>query len=158
MDAPAAARSLAVIMKQVDSMRTLFEPAPPAARGGAQPDSGAKPRAAAPKVSRTVANRAADNLDQARGIVTNWYRYYDGYDPMFSWWVKSPYARLDSALTRYARTLRERVVGIPTAARWRHGGGGGGGGPAAGGRQSTTVPSSAIRSAPKDSRKISRTR
>ena len=115
MDAPVAARSLAVIMKQVDSTRTLFEPAPPAARGGAQPDSGAKPRAATPKVSRTVANRAADNLDQARGIVTNWYRYYDGYDPMFSWWVKSPYSKLDSALARYARTLRERVVGIPTA-------------------------------------------
>ncbi|MDB4888383.1 MAG: hypothetical protein JWL61_238 [Gemmatimonadetes bacterium] len=121
MDPTAAARSLAVIMRQVDSMRTLFDPAPPA-RG----DS-AKPRAAAPKVSRTVANRAADNLDQARAIVTNWYRYYDGYDPMFSWWVKSPYAKLDSSLMRYARTLRERVVGIPpavlTAAAARGGGG-----------------------------------
>src|SRR5207248_717677 len=63
-----------------------------------------------------VANRAADNVDQVRAIVTTWYRYYDGYDPMFSWWVKSPYAKLDSALTRYARTLRERVVGIPAQA------------------------------------------
>ncbi|MEP6729108.1 MAG: DUF885 family protein, partial [bacterium] len=105
----AAARSLAVVMRQVDSMRTLFEPAP------ARADSMGKPRAAAPKVSRTVANRAADNIDQSRAIVTNWYRYYDGYDPMFSWWVKSPYSKLDSALNRYARTLRERVVGIPPA-------------------------------------------
>jgi hypothetical protein len=109
MDPTAAARSLAAIMRQVDSMRTLFEPATQA-RG----DS-AKPRAAAPKVSRTVANRAADNLDLARATVTNWYRYYDGYDPMFSWWVKSPYTKLDSSLNRYARTLRERVVGIPAA-------------------------------------------
>jgi uncharacterized protein (DUF885 family) len=111
VDPTAAARALAAIMRQVDSMRTLLEPQPQAARG----DSSAKPRAAAPKVSRTVANRAADNLDQARAIVTNWYRYYDGYDPMFSWWVKSPYTKLDSSLTRYARTLRERIVGIPPA-------------------------------------------
>ena len=127
----AAARSLAQVMRQVDSMRTLFEPASAAVRG----DSTAKPRVAAPKVSRTVANRAADNLDQVRGIVTNWYRYYDGYDPLFSWWVKSPYTKLDSALTRYARTLRERVVGIPpavlaaNAARSGAGGAGAGAGP-----------------------------
>jgi Bacterial protein of unknown function (DUF885) len=114
LDPAVAARTLAVVMRQVDSMRTLFEPPASAARG-AIADSMAKPRVVPPKVSRTVANRAADNLDQARGVVTNWYRYYDGYDPMFSWWVKSPYGKLDSALTRYARTLRERVVGIPPA-------------------------------------------
>jgi hypothetical protein len=114
VDPAVSARTLAVVMRQVDSMRTLFEPPAPVARG-AVVDSTTKPRVAPPKVSRTVANRAADNLDQARAIVTNWYRYYDGYDPMFSWWVKSPYSKLDSALTRYARTLRERVVGIPPA-------------------------------------------
>ena len=119
VDPAASARVLAQVMRQVDSMRTLFE-----ARGAAQ-DSAAKPRAAAPKVSRTVANRAADNIDQVRGVVTNWYRYYDGYDPMFSWWMKSPYAKLDSSLTRYARTLRERVVGIPAAALASAGRGGG---------------------------------
>src|SRR5207244_2219476 len=112
----ADARLLAQVMKQVDSMRTLFEPAPSAGRGAVPAaDSTARPRATPPKVTRTVANRAAENLDQVRGVVTTWYRYYDGYDPLFSWWVKSPYARLDSALTRYARTLRERVVGIPPA-------------------------------------------
>lgn len=109
----AAARTLAQVTRVVDSMRVMFEPAP-APRGGAT-DSTLKPRVAPPKVSRTVANRVAENIDQLRGIVTNWYRYYDGYDPQFTWWVKSPYARLDSALTRYARTLRERVVGIPAA-------------------------------------------
>ena len=123
VDPPAAARAIAQVARQVDSMRTLFEPAVAPARGGAAgvtnsatpPDTAPKPHLLPPKVSRTVANRAADNIDQVRGIVTNWYRYYDGYDPQFTWWVKSPYARLDSALTRYARTLRERVVGIPPA-------------------------------------------
>lgn len=133
----ASARVLAQVVRQVDSMRTLFEPAAGGGgRGAAAPaDSTARPRAAAPKVSRTVANRAAEDIDQVRGVVTNWYRYYDGYDPMFSWWVRSPYARLDSALNRYARTLRERVVGIPpavlaAATSGRGGGAGAGAGPA----------------------------
>ena len=125
VDAPAAARTLAQVTRVVDSMRTLFEP--PAAGRSAAPDSTAKLRATPPKVSRTVANRAADNIDQVRGIITNWYRYYDGFDPAFSWWIKSPYSHLDSSLTRYARTLRERVVGIPPAALAANTGRGGGG-------------------------------
>lgn len=71
-----------------------------------------KPRAKAPKVSRTVANRAAERLDAIRTVVGNWYRYYDGYDPIFTWWAKDPYRKLDESLGRYARTLRERVVGF----------------------------------------------
>jgi uncharacterized protein (DUF885 family) len=64
-------------------------------------------------VSRTVANRAAENLEDLRRGMGAWYRFYDGYDPMFSWWARDPYRKLDSSLVRYARTLRERVVGIP---------------------------------------------
>ena len=107
IDSPAAAATLAAVTKQADSLRTLFEA--PASRTA---DSSAKPRPAAPKVSRTVANRAADQLDDIRGTVATWYKYYDAYDPQFSWWNKDPYKRLDSTLTRYARTLRERAVGF----------------------------------------------
>jgi hypothetical protein len=130
VDPATVARTLAQVTRVVDSMRVLFEPAPTAR--AAATDSIAKPRAPAPKVSRTVANRAAENIDQVRGIVTNWYRYYDGYDPQFTWWVKSPYARLDSALTRYARTLRERVVGVPAAVLVANTGRAGGAAPGAG--------------------------
>ena len=76
-----------------------------------------------------VANTAQRTTSIKRVACANWYRYYDGYDPMFSWWVKSPYTKLDSSLNRYARTLRERVVGIPAsvlnAAQGRGGAGGG---------------------------------
>ena len=153
----AAARSVTQVMKQVDSLRNLFEA--PSPRGGGQgagagagaaaaaggppvagtPADSGKPRVAAPKVSRTVANRAAEHLDGVRTTMGNWYRYYDGYDPLFTWWMRSPYARLDSALARYARVLRERVVGMPTAvavsvtAAGARGPGGGGGGTGVGG-------------------------
>lgn len=144
IDPAATASLLAKYAKQIDSVRALFEAPAGGGRGGAganaAPANGDTPqtqqvRVAAPKVSRTVANRAADDLAQIRSTVTGWYRYYDGYDPMFSWWMKAPYAKLDSALNRYTRTLRERVVGLPAAsgAVAAAGGGGGGGRGGAGG-------------------------
>jgi len=135
IDPRAAARTLAEVTKQVDSLRSLFEPPP---NRGASPsttaDTAARPRGTAPQVTKTVANRAADDLDQVRGVVGSWFRYYDGYDPDFSWWVKDPCRKLDEALTRYARTLRERVVGMKPSEGGR-GEGGGGGGCGAGARE-----------------------
>ena len=101
-----AARTVADVARQVDSLRALFD-----AREGRGADS-ARPRATPPKVSRTVANRAADNIESIRRTTGNWFRYYDGYDPMFSWWMRDPYRKLDSALARYSRTIRERAVGL----------------------------------------------
>jgi hypothetical protein len=114
-DARGAARTLADVTKQVDSLRASFDGA--SARTGQPPAADKTRRRSAPAVSKTLANRVADDLDQIRGVVTNWYQYYDGYDPVFSWWLKDPYAKLNDALTAYARTLREKVVGIPPATK-----------------------------------------
>jgi uncharacterized protein (DUF885 family) len=113
---PTLARTLAEVTKHVDSLRALFDPPANRAAPAGPGDTTAaapRPRPTSPRVSRTVANRAADQVDQVRQLMTGWYRFYDGYDPLFSWWVRDPYRRLDSSLVRYARTLRERVVGIP---------------------------------------------
>ncbi|HEY0930334.1 MAG TPA: DUF885 family protein [Gemmatimonas sp.] len=127
VDGQKAARLLADITKQVDSLRTLLEPAPARAAG----DTTARaPRPAPPRVSRTVANRAADEVDQVRNVVTTWYRYYNGYDPLFSWWVTNPWQRLDESLRRYAQTVRQRLVGIQVANAAPAGGAPGGAGAA----------------------------
>jgi uncharacterized protein (DUF885 family) len=105
-----AARLLAEITKQVDSLRAAIET--PAA--GADSATRAA-RAAMPRVSRTVANRAAEELDQLRTTVGRWYRFYNGFDPLFSWWVSNPYTRLDQSLQRYAQVIRQRLVGIQVA-------------------------------------------
>lgn len=112
MDGQKAARLLADITKQVDSLRTLLEPVP-ARPAGDTTTRAARP--APPRVSRTVANRAAEEVDQVRNVVTTWYRYYNGYDPLFSWWVSNPWQRLDESLRRYAQTVRQRLVGIQVA-------------------------------------------
>ena len=101
------AKQAAALSAQIDSLRTKLEPT---ARG----DSAApKGKPAAPKVSRTVANRAAEYLDQMRGTLGTWYRFHSGYDPLFSWWMANPYQKLNESMTKYAATIRERVVGIP---------------------------------------------
>lgn len=103
----ATAKQAAALAAQIDSLRTKLEPT---ARG----DSAApKGKPAAPKVSRTVANRAAEYLDQMRGTLGTWYRFHSGYDPLFSWWMANPYQKLNESMTKYAATIRERVVGIP---------------------------------------------
>ena len=111
----ATAKAIAALTRQIDSLRTLLEPS---ARG----DSAARPRAVAPKVSRTVANRAADQLDQLRATLGSWYRFHGGYDPGFSWWMKDPYQKLTESMTRYSAAIRERVVGIPRAPQLAAGG------------------------------------
>lgn len=128
----AAARTLAEVTRVVDSMRTLLEP--PAGGARAAGDS-ARPRVSAPKVSRTVGNRAADQLDQIRNVVSQWYRFSSGYDPLFTWWAANPYQKLDESMRRYAQTIRQRIVGIsvaaPVVAAAGGAAGGGGGGAAA---------------------------
>ena len=131
IDAQASARTLADVTKMVDSLRALLEPAPARPAGDSATGMPRPARVPAPKVSRTVGNRAADQLDQIRNTVSVWYRYYNGYDPLFSWWVTNPYQKLDEAMRRYATTIRTRVVGIqPAPAVVASGGGQGGGGAA----------------------------
>jgi hypothetical protein len=101
----AASSTLAAVTKQIDSLRTLIE-SPPAS------DSKKDSKSAAPKISRTVANRAANRLDDMKRGMAAWYKYYDGYDPQFSWWMKDPYKKVDDALTKYAKALREKIVGF----------------------------------------------
>jgi uncharacterized protein (DUF885 family) len=64
------------------------------------------------KIKKTVANRAAVTLNGLRTTLRNWYGFYNGYDPMFSWWVSEPYKNTDQLLTAYATFLREKVVGV----------------------------------------------
>ena len=115
IDAKASARTLADVAKMVDSLRALLEPAPARPAGDSATGMPRPARVPAPKVSRTVGNRAADQLDQIRNTVSVWYRYYNGYDPLFSWWVTNPYQKLDEAMRRYATTIRTRIVGIQPA-------------------------------------------
>jgi uncharacterized protein (DUF885 family) len=96
------------------------------------------------KVKRTVANRAAVTMGSLRNTLRTWFYYYNGYDPLFTWWVEEPYKAVDQSLGAYGAFLSERGAGLrrteapaaPTAmaeARPGAGGGPGGGGARGGG-------------------------
>jgi len=45
-----------------------------------------------------VAARAVDRIGDLRSALRSWFEYRDGYDPLFSWWVRAPYKTADAAL------------------------------------------------------------
>jgi hypothetical protein len=172
IDPRQVARTLATVTHQVDSLRGLFEA--PSGRGGgrrrrchAGRRHGASTRHARRASRKTVANRAAENLDQIKNVVGSWYRYYDGYDPTFGWWMKDPVSQarrraheLCASLARASRSdsvRRTRRSHRPRAVVAAEP-------PAAGAvaveaaTRTTTARSSAIRSASRDSKPTSITR
>src|SRR6185503_4666093 len=63
-------------------------------------------------IKKTVANRAAVAINNLRGNLRNWYTFYNGYDPMFTWWNEEPYKALDQSMNSYATFITEKIVGI----------------------------------------------
>jgi len=63
-------------------------------------------------VDRLVANRAASHVRSLQRTLSSWFRYFDGYDPLFGWWCAGPYEELDEELKGYAKFLREKIAGV----------------------------------------------
>ena len=64
-----------------------------------------------PPVPPAVALRAAAATDALRTTLDEWFRFHDGYQPDFSWWVRQPHARCREAMEAHARFLREELAG-----------------------------------------------
>ena len=64
------------------------------------------------KLSPSLARRTARAVGEVRGTLKNWFSFYDGFQPEFSWWLKKPYDEASSALESYAKLLREEVAGL----------------------------------------------
>ena len=58
-----------------------------------------------------ITQRAGSRMGALRGALGQWFRFRDGYDPQFSWWVKSPYTDADQALSDLQEQLRARMAG-----------------------------------------------
>jgi len=95
VDPVSAAEGLAALPGRIRDARRAVEEA---VRSGAE-------------VSPIVALRAEGLLRRLTRTLSQWYGYHAGYDPLFTWWVKAPYARADEALNAYTSFLRVEVVG-----------------------------------------------
>ena len=63
-------------------------------------------------ISPINAWRATKQIQHLQGVLKDYNTFYDGYDPIYSWWVRGPYARADAALTNYVKAIEEYLVGI----------------------------------------------
>ena len=70
----------------------------------------AKLSAEAPRVNREQATLGANAVEQLRGVTTEWFNFYNNYDPLFTWWMGMPYAKVDEGLKNYAALLRDKVA------------------------------------------------
>jgi uncharacterized protein (DUF885 family) len=51
-----------------------------------------------------------------RDTLRTWFTFYNGYDPLFTWWAAEDYRKTDAALQAYTAFLSERVLGLRTTA------------------------------------------
>jgi hypothetical protein len=98
IDAAAVAGRLDQAHTRLGETRTALE----AKRGSGKTE--ALPRPA-------VACRAAEAVERLRKMLEEWFDFFNGYDPVFTWWVEKPYRSLDRALPEYAGFLRKELAG-----------------------------------------------
>ena len=62
--------------------------------------------------SQAVAVRATRRLGELRSRLVKTHEFRKGYDPLYTWWNKKPFERLDNALKAYANAIRRELVGV----------------------------------------------
>jgi hypothetical protein len=99
VDGQKAAGEVTAITKEIAQVRARLEAA---LAGNAAGDPLA--------IGQETAQRGADAVDSLRGSLTNWFNFFNGYDPLFTWWMGLPFKHVDSGLQSYAAFLREKVA------------------------------------------------
>jgi uncharacterized protein (DUF885 family) len=64
------------------------------------------------RTQKFVAYRAANAITELKKAFKAWNTFYNGYDPVFTWWMAEPYKVADKAMEDYRVFLVEQVVGI----------------------------------------------
>jgi hypothetical protein len=55
-----------------------------------------------------LTNLGGDAVRALQGSLKNTFEFYNGYDPMFTWWVPRTYSDLDSTLSSFAAVLKSK--------------------------------------------------
>jgi len=99
LDAERAAGIVTDVAREIDRARARVEAG---LAGEPTPDAW--------RVGRDLATRGAEAVVMLRGSLGEWFRFYDGYEPVFTWWMDMPFERADAALDAYAALLRDKVA------------------------------------------------
>jgi len=64
------------------------------------------------KITPSMGLRASKVVEELARVLDTWVQNYQGFDPIFSWWVKKPFEKTKKELGEYGDFLRRRVAGI----------------------------------------------
>lgn len=62
-------------------------------------------------IDTVLALRAAQYLRAVKRSMSQWFGYYNGYDPLFTWWVPEPWKRFGTALDEHALAIETAWIG-----------------------------------------------
>lgn len=99
LDSQKAAGALTAVTKRIGDIRARVE------TGLANP-----PAADSVRPSKDLAARGASAVRALRAGLTEWFTFYNGYDPLFTWWMGLPFKHVDAALDGYATFLADTVA------------------------------------------------
>jgi uncharacterized protein (DUF885 family) len=57
----------------------------------------------------SLSEYSSKNARVLQDALRSYYRFYFGYDPMFTWWAEKPYKKVDSLLSTYSSLLRSKA-------------------------------------------------
>lgn len=66
------------------------------------------------KISENQANFTADMIASLKARLKSFYEFYNGYDPLFTWWVPTAYKKLDDQLADYEKLIRSKSDAKPS--------------------------------------------
>ena len=101
VDPPAVATTLNTLPELIEQARKAVEATLEIEEG----NEGSSP-------SRIVVLRASRALESLKKRLERWFKNYAGYDPIFTWWNRAPYEKVNEALTEYIKFLNEQVIGF----------------------------------------------
>lgn len=64
------------------------------------------------KGTKFEGNQAAQAVRGLRETLKTWFNFYNGYDPLFTWWCESPYKAADKELEAYCGAVKEKIIGV----------------------------------------------
>ncbi len=105
VDPKAAATTLNQLNRQLTDARKAIE-------AGLEKETPADATVKPLRPTKTIALRAAGRIETLSAALDGWFKFYDGYDPLFSWWADKPHMQLSDALKAYQQMLREKIVGV----------------------------------------------
>ncbi len=59
-------------------------------------------------IELTQANLASDAAKGLQGTMKDYFNFYNGYDPLFTWWVPKTYTETDSLLGVFANAIKRK--------------------------------------------------